>query len=235
MNRIIITIYALILLSINCFSQWEQISAGMNGGFVHAIKINNNKIYIGTYDDPTGNGNIYISTNKGISWKYSRLNNNTIYCIEKKDNLIFAGTQYNGLYVSSNEGNTWLQTTINSGIVNSINVFDKYILAATGTKLYRSSDNGQSWLSIDSLLFLRYLKSDSIRIFAGSDYGLYYSTDIGENWTLTNFTTTLTWALEINNGYLIASSFPGIYCSTNYGNNWTFGGIGNYMNKITAI
>jgi photosystem II stability/assembly factor-like uncharacterized protein len=96
-------------------------------------------------------------------------------------------------------------------------------------KLSRSTDNGNSWISLDSSLkdqFVDCLIIDPLknRIYAGTVPGLQVSADNGDSW---HFITHSLASGEIANlnisqsGALIVSTASGIYSSYNLGNTWS--------------
>ena len=70
--------------------------------------------------------------------------------------------------------------------------------------------------------------NSSGHIFAGTNPGVYRSTDNGGNWTYTGLTNTGVWSLAINSsGHIFAGTNPGVYRSTDNGGNWTYTGLTN--------
>ncbi len=120
------------------------------------------------------------------------------------DDVIWAGTDDGRVHVTRNAGRSWQDVTP-SGLpewsqINSIDIdpFDPSgaYLAATRYKsddfrpyLYRTDDWGRSWTRITdgiaSAHFTRALRADPDRrglLYAGTEWGVYYSLDDGRNW-----------------------------------------------------
>jgi photosystem II stability/assembly factor-like uncharacterized protein len=118
--------------------------------------------------------------------------------------VIWAGSDDGRVHVTRNDGDTWTDVTP-TGLpdwaqVNSIDIhpFERggAYLAATRYKsddfrpyLYRTTDWGRSWQQITDGIpadeFTRVLRADPDReglLYAGTEQGIYYSTDDGDNW-----------------------------------------------------
>lgn len=85
----------------------------------------------------TASTGVFVSSNKGISWTQTSLNNKRVNSIISALNVVIAGTQDSGIYMSTNNGQTW--TSINQGFplpltVNSLLVVNSYLYAGTNYK-----------------------------------------------------------------------------------------------------
>jgi hypothetical protein len=135
-----------------------------------------NDIYAGT----EGQG-VYKSTNNGLNWNQTPLNNKGIEALYINGNNIYAGG--NGFYLSTNDGASW--TTINPQIntqyfaVNGTTMF-----AGNSGGLYKSTNNGISWtLTGFSGLNVTNLFAEGGNIFACvMNFGIYLSTNNGITW-----------------------------------------------------
>jgi len=63
------------------------------------------------------------------------------------------------------------------------------------------------------------------KVFAGTYYGIYVSTDNGDNWTVTQMNNVQGNVLYVSGSNLYAGTNQGIYLSTNEGVNWTQTGL----------
>ena len=137
------------LLTSKSFSQnfWQQTN-GPFGGIINAIAVDTSEdIFVGTNDI-----GIFRSTNGGINW--SSVNNgltnfhiNTLSINPK--GYIFAGSDIEGIFRSTNRGNSW-ELFIDGSLNRKVSsfVFDSaYIIAATDSGVFRSSDDGESWIA----------------------------------------------------------------------------------------
>lgn len=97
------------------------------------LAVSGSNIFAGTFD----NG-LYLSTNNGVSWTQTALNNQEIYSFAISENNIFAGSYHNGVYLSTNNGVTWTQTAMNHQRVNSLAVSGNNIFAGTYVGVFLS-------------------------------------------------------------------------------------------------
>lgn len=115
------------------------------------------------------------------------------------DGHLFAGTYGHGVYRSIDNGNNW--TLVNNGLTNNqvkgLAISDSgYVFAATffGEGVYRSKDNGNTWVPANEGVNLTtdvncLAINTNGDIFAGTHFGVFWSTNNGDSWT------------EINNGF----------------------------------
>ncbi len=152
------------------------------------------------------NGGVFVSSDYGASWIPVGLDSIDVTSLASYPNAsggcdVFAGTQvYNTvcLFRSTNSGLNWDSVTSDSIPVFSIFVSangagDYYIYTASGLVesngrsieylggVDRSTDNGTSW---SHLLggFVNCIAARDSDIFAGTLYGLYYSSNSGTTW-----------------------------------------------------
>lgn len=118
--------------------------------------------------------------------------------------VLWAGTDDGRIHVTRNGGTTWTEVTPKGmpewALINSIDIHPyepggAYV-AATRYKmddfrpyLYRTSDWGNSWTKITNGIpnnfFTRVVRADPDReglLYAGTEWGIYYSLDDGANW-----------------------------------------------------
>jgi gliding motility-associated-like protein len=167
-------------------------------------------IYIGTGDrdasDSYGRG-IFKSTDGGVSWKPASSGmGNTIVgrlIIDPNNHQTLLAATNSGIFRSTNGGDSWTRTI--AGNFKDIDLcYDNpnYVYAATygNCKFYRSTDNGQSFTHISSILptgqrrmVIGTTKADSNMVYvliteSRKFKGLYLSTDKGL--TFTTMSTT---------------------------------------------
>ncbi|MCF8416762.1 MAG: glycosyl hydrolase, partial [Crocinitomicaceae bacterium] len=161
----------------------------------------------------------------------------------KKKGLLYAGTDDGLIQVSENEGSSWVKYGSFSGVpentrVNMISaslhdenvvfaVFNNHRSGDFKPYLFKSSDKGKTWVSISNNLPARgsvfCIKQDHIDpnlLFAGTEFGAYFSTDGGKAWTkLAGLPTIAVYDLDIQQreNDLVAATFGrGMYVLDNY-------------------
>ena len=105
---------------------------------------------------------------------------------------LFAAVYGNGVFLSTDNGTSW--TPVDSGLTSN----DVWCLAASETTLfagtyqgagvYRSTNNGRSWSpangGLDYQSTFTLFAAGPTALFAGTDYGAYYSPNAGSTWIL---------------------------------------------------
>ena len=112
----------------NCEAQWVQCN-GIYGGTVLSLAVSGNNIFAGIW----GSG-VYLSTNNGIIWTQTALNNKDVYSLAVSGNNIFAGTGGSGVYLSTNNGVNWINKNQGFGFTPSVRallISNDYIFAGT--------------------------------------------------------------------------------------------------------
>ena len=211
-------------------------------------------------DSTPGNGNpneddyakvvvhVNLTSGSGSSsgWKYvgQFAQGEIVYSLAyDQSGNILAGTWGGKIYRSSNGGQSF--TRINSGMsvgfiwslaVNS----GGDIFAATEQGIFRSIDNGATWIVIGlNLKDVRSIVIDnSGDLYAGTwGFGTFKSTDNGATWNVINngLTSSIVSSLSITSGSkLFAGTFGGgIYKSTDQGASWAHQSLG--YNLIWAL
>ncbi|HET7153296.1 MAG TPA: T9SS type A sorting domain-containing protein [Candidatus Kapabacteria bacterium] len=161
---------------------------------------------------------IYLTTNNGTSWSasdsgltgYGRF----VTCMLKKDGAIYVGTYYGGVWASTNNGTSWTVVDSAIGAVTALTALDSTMIAGTNQNgLFISTNNGSTWTPKGPRAIPVYaLITDSGRIFAGTDTGIFVSFDHGENWESFNdglsngLLSKLAFAFAIHDGYIFVAN-----------------------------
>jgi photosystem II stability/assembly factor-like uncharacterized protein len=236
----------------------ENAIAGSNNGLWYSSNLSNWTYCVGTtgkinsvYMLPTrqaiavGDSGLWYSIDNGQNWK-KYITNDTFYSVYMKNNYAIAGSSSNsGLWLSKNYGETWTNLTDNNtGDFKSVCINDRNNAIAGGV-----SNNG-IWYSdkLEKLFNQSVVNSNNINstfnsvcmvyanAIAGSDKGLWYSNNSGQNWNLSTFVdATKNINIKFNSVYIvyigslvrlsgyyyaIAGSDNGLWYSTNGGQTW---------------
>jgi hypothetical protein len=216
------------------------------GYTVSAFATLGSNLYLGGGGDPAG---VYRSTNSGITWTASRagLTDSNVNALLTHGPILLAGTQDSGVYRSVDSGKSWSKA--NAGLPDTI-TFGTLAVSALTTSggsstspfiiastfrfgIFRSSNDGLGWISIDSSLPQTYfyqVASDNLNLYAATDNGVYISTNNGDSWVQRNIglpsleirAFALTGSLITPTSLIfVGTRAAGVCISTNYGSSWT--------------
>ena len=129
---------------------------------------------------------VYYSSTNGDSWqKASAIPQVTVFA----DNgaYLFAGTVQNGVYISADSGKTWINSRDNpQGNVKTITSRGRVIFALTDKSVWRSLDNGISWIPVNNGLSDNTIQSITTTkdfvIVLDSKGNTFLSSNDGEQW-----------------------------------------------------
>jgi photosystem II stability/assembly factor-like uncharacterized protein len=183
-------------------------------------------------------GDLIKSVDGGASWNVIYANAGPFY--ESSSNLVIDPSNPSTLYrinpfkKSTDGGATWTPAGFTNSItalaVDPQNSNTLYLSAIgnTGHAIYKSTDGGQSWNSVDSIIpatgsftFSR----DSSAIYAATGSGVFKSTDAGLNWGETNtglrvLSIRMLVGDPANPATLYAGGDQGLFKSVDGGANW---------------
>ena len=210
---------------------WRQI--GLEGKVVLSLSFDSaGDLYAGTSND-----GLYKTSDIGGNWvQYqSGLYRKDVYRLKiNQQNDIFIGSEGNGVtgygdggvFRSTDGGDKFNQVGLPVSLVRNI-VFsgDSVIIAATPSGVQKYNRLTHNWKNEGLNKVEAVTISPSNIIYAATeDEGLFKSTDLGENWTLTNLTADTLMpvfnVLALNDDTLFASTFYNLRKSTDGGNNW---------------
>lgn len=157
------------------------------------------------YGSPGGGSNVYVTHDKGKTWKRSSPPTQVIsLAADPKDaNAVYAGTT-EGVFVSYNQGNSWQKVDAEplegavTGLGFSGNVLYAYVMPEQGEGYIAKSSDRQTWAKTggqvpdargawkfsegsDGELYTIVIQRT---IFGGTASSVYKSVDGGESWTL---------------------------------------------------
>jgi Sortilin, neurotensin receptor 3, len=217
---------------------------------------------------------IYYSSNNGLNWGKVEIsvNNHTpgnhLYLVPSTTFLIYGTNIYLGvgdvnkgaILISKDQGLSWnsvvknwsnTDTTAGPEDINDFVVVNRSIFAGTNHGVFRSSDYGANWNSVN--IGLSYDDYDSIyhhapqveqlaslgtNIFAGTTVGegTYISTNSGDSWSDLQNAPTANMGLTVINSRIFAAVYgSGIYFSDNLGDSWIKADSGMTTNKIIML
>ena len=222
-----------IKMSKNWGTTWSDLFGNLSFG-IECFDVKNDTILIGRNYDYTECGNFVeeglyyflIKENKFVRTSLSNLN---IYAIAHRGSTICASSDKN-LYISTNNGESWQlsssKTNIDEYDGGNILFYKNNLFIASGT-ISQSSDNGKSWIRIDTLLNsnknIDQLVSYQNTIYANTYWdGIYISNTDGKSWQKTIKSNTPVPINKIGktNNYLIAITDSKAYFSRDGGNIW---------------
>ncbi len=194
----------------------------------------------------TDSGASWIATNNGLAYTINGFSSSDVQVLEviganSPSPMLFAGTG-GGVFRSTDNGANW--TAMNNGLthkdvscfaVSNPNSSSPTLFAGTLTnEIYRSSNNGASWIMVDSIAysgnndFGAALCVSGTNVYFGSGQGISWSPDNGANWTVENIglfdppLSTSVSALAVSGSTLVVSNDGNsVFRSTNNGTNWT--------------
>jgi len=143
---------------------------------------------------------------------------------------IFGGSALAGLVYSPDKGATWCETDLSSAgpIAKSNNV----LLVGAGS-MFRSTDNGLSFTSSSfGSIFSIAIKNDAA--ITGTVTGMYYSTNAGINWSVSNLNSGIFRGAGISGNACFAGSTTAVYRSMNGGFSYNLVFSPRYVNSILA-
>jgi hypothetical protein len=194
-----------VLISTNNGITWSQTS--LNNRFVFSLAASGNYVIAGVNDS-----GIYVSSNNGNSWLKTYSYTSDIRSLAFNGNIIFAGTASLGVIYSSNYGSEWIQTNLNNkpvfSLAFSVNnifaaVFDIYNASERG--VYRSTNNGSGWYKTSiSNISVGSLVVSGNNLFAGTESGVFLTTNNGENY------------INKNQGFINIPAVPVFLIANNY-------------------
>jgi photosystem II stability/assembly factor-like uncharacterized protein len=132
--------------SFSTVAQWTSLN-GPYGAVVTAVVADNNHVYAGT-----NTGHLFVSSDKGATWKSTNANLSVTYGSPIKVLHLFNGmitiASDNSCFRSLDFGETWLGSTtgLKSTTTNAISLKDTTLFLATLNGVFYSTDKGKNWI-----------------------------------------------------------------------------------------
>ncbi len=156
-----------------------------------------------------------------------------IKCMTLSGSKLYAVTSGRALYSSTNNGNNWTYlNSINLPVdIRAFATIGNMLFLGTGSGLYRSDDNGASWVlktngfPVGGNWVNKLAVSDTTLFAAATTAKILRSTDFGENWTIqaTGITCNDIYALTATPTTIFTgggSNRKGVFRSTDNGDTW---------------
>lgn len=191
----------LYISSNNCKS-WDTVPFKTKD--IYSITVNKDKLITGTSDG------VFISTDKGNNWTHS-LNKST-KLIDLSGNIISA-VSANNVWISTNFGISWIQTGNIPDHIIAIKIVGNNIFVGTKNNgVYYTYNNGITWnhTSMNHGIIKTFAVYGKV-IFAGTDKGIYYTSDNGSRW------------LDFNEGFHLIPIISSILITDNFIYSGTYG------------
>lgn len=182
MSRAMVLLAGCVVLALPAGAQLEGVSGPHS--FIHTVTI--------LPDDHTvlvGASTSYRSFDGGFTWLSAGRTNAplSVRCYASNGTTVFAGAAIDGgVYRSDDNGSSWaLKVSLRSTVMDIVASGDLVVAGTADSGVYRSTDLGETWsrsatgLSADIVVSLAMLGD---RLFAGTEDGIWVSTDSGGSW-----------------------------------------------------
>jgi photosystem II stability/assembly factor-like uncharacterized protein len=183
---------------------------------------------------------MYRSIDLGVSWDKSVTGfpaGCSILSLLESETSVFAGTR-DGVFRTDDNGDTWIKMggtndTTMYGDIWAMCEHNGVLFASMqlyfDATVYKSTDKGSSWIRCvgtglpSGLSFIKGLEGSGNNLIAGTDEGIFYSVDGGDNWVSTNVQGFNIPGLASSENYVYAAipTAGGVYRSLDNGVNWS--------------
>lgn len=133
-------------------------------------------------------GQIYTSTDSGVSWTPRESNRNWQAVASSLDGTKLVAAGFNEqIYTSTDSGVSWTAREASRDWRSVASSADgtKLVAVASSDQIYTSTDSGVTWIARDPIRFWVSVASsaDGTKLVAGTEGQIYTSTDSGLSWT----------------------------------------------------
>jgi hypothetical protein len=213
----------LMFCSSSSFSQWSMTAGPYDNRSVNVMQFFHGRLYAGIEG-----GGVFVTQENGDSWYTigKGLLNAHILSMAVSREKLYIGTQY-GVHLLNESDQSWTSLGPFSNYIFALAAVDSVLFAGTsGTGVYRSTDEGTTWVPMGKGLgddWIRRLVARGNTLLAGTQsHGIYRSTDYGANWTACNEGLNELWiyGLGVSSAGWFASTLDNAYLSTDDGVSW---------------
>ena len=225
-----------IFCSTNNGGSWSLADSGLNNTTVNSLVVAGTNLFAAT-----NGGGVFLSTDNGISWTAvnSGLPNNFVWALAVSPNengivSLYAATN-GALFRSTDSGTSWQSTGLTEvntgyhGISTMIFSDTNLIVGTSGSGMFVSSDGGTEWRWMGIGYGNNYIYSlaaspngvGNVDLYAGTDYGIFRSTDSGLSWRGVNSKLGYAQCFETSGSNLfVGTPGGGVFASSNSGRDW---------------
>jgi|GEM_PF-3350590 BNR/Asp-box repeat. len=218
-----------IFLSTDGGASWTTITNSLADLNINTFTAENNNLYAGTYSG------VFLSTNTGVTWSAANngLTDQYIYTLFSGNNKVLAGTA-RGVFLSSNNASSWAPIISDwqpTSVITGLSMSDTNIVVKTMSyrsvsiswcashggigcyfpgKIFLSTNNGLSWVFLDTLDANEFAIHGNYLYVAGSD-GLHVYKNQNNAWSCIDsaFPQTTISALLLKDDNLFAGTDSG--------------------------
>jgi photosystem II stability/assembly factor-like uncharacterized protein len=210
-------------------AHWEPVNTGMRFTDVTVLSTHAGELFAGTYAS-----GLFRTSNSGTKWVPVNSNamDKIITSIAENESYVFSGTTSifggDGIFRYATGDTNWSaiisdlpDRSIDCLVANGVG---NILVSTARNGVFRSINNGTTWTPADNGLptpaFCLAISAIGT-VFAGTDYGVFSTTDMGASWfySLLNYMSGID--IAINGSEIFASTdTSGVFRSPDAGNTW---------------
>ena len=216
---------------------WEKVNLSIDKIFIYSVVSRGSTVLVGS----ANSGKVYRSMDNGDSWievHWGIKEGSVVLHVVDDTTYFISLSDDNNFNISNDAGESWTPVVLpnfrrNINAILSINAIIRngsdLFLATSTNGVYRSTDNGKSWIEANNRLTFKIIHAVFTRndtVFAGTNSGMYISTDNGNNWKVIN--SGINYGADI---YSITQIGTLLFIGSNGGTKGNVGGGGVYRSR----